>query len=134
MRFVLPNPGGFSVRDFMRKLNYQEHRDRHSKSVSYIRRAKPGGSFYPRYHVHVQNTPEGMFIDLHYDWRRPMHVKEARSADNRGDVIDKEVERMKQAAAQMAEARSAIEEEAPTKPKKKGLFGGMFGGGHKSLR
>lgn len=133
MRFVLPNPSGYSERDFMRKLNYQEHRDRYSQGVSYIRRAKPGGPFYPRYHAHVNKTPEGIFVDLHYDWRRPLHVREARSADNSGEVVEKEVARLQQAAGLM-EANNTSSAESKAKPRKKGFWGSIFGGSHKSLR
>jgi len=127
MRFVLRNTKGLAERDFMHKLGYQEHTSRHDRNISYIRRAKPGGPFYPRYHCHVQLTDSDVFIDLHYDWRRPLHVKEARSADSRGEVVEKEVARMQQVATSLA-----VETEAPAqpvpKPKKKGFWGGLFGG------
>lgn len=108
----------------MRKINYIEHRDRYSPGTSYIRRAKPGGSFYPRYHAHVRLQGTQVEIDLHYDWRRPMHVKEARSSDSAGDVVEREVERIKAVAARLAAEEPAVtsEDDQP----KKGFWGRLF--------
>jgi hypothetical protein len=125
MKITLQNLTGLPERDFMRKLNYQEHRDRHSVGISYIRRAKPGGPFYPRYHAHVRTEGTQVLVDLHYDWRRPMHVREARSADNRGDVVAKEVARIEAIAAGLtAAAKSSA---SSTESKKPGWFGRIFG-------
>lgn len=125
MQFVLPNPRGLTESDFMRKINYIEHRDRYSPGVSYIRRAKPGGSFYPRYHAHVQVQGTQVNIDLHYDWRRPMHVKQARSSDSSGDVVEREVARIKAVAARLAaeEGMPAPEETG----EKKGFWSKLWG-------
>lgn len=124
MRFVLSNPRSLPERDFMRKINYIEHRDRYSPGVSYIRRAKPGGSFYPRFHAHVRFLGTQIEIDLHYDWRRPMHVKEARSSDQAGDVVEHEVERIKAVAARLAaEEQMPVPEEAEPK---KGFWSSLF--------
>lgn len=124
MRFVLSNPRSLPERDFMRKINYIEHRDRYSPGISYIRRAKPGGSFYPRYHAHVRFQGTQIEIDLHYDWRRPMHVKEARSSDQAGDVVEREVERIKAVAARLAaEEQMPVPEEAEPK---KGFWSSLF--------
>lgn len=125
MKFTLQNSHGWPERDFMRKINYIEHRDRHSPGVSYIRRAKPGGSFYPRYHAHVRALGTQVEIDLHYDWRRPMHVKQARSSDQSGDVVEREVARIRSVAA-----RLAAEEASPapdTAGEKKGFWEKLFG-------
>lgn len=127
MQFVLKNPQGLSEKDFMRKLNYQEHTHRHDRNVSYIRRAKPGGPFYPRYHCHVRTTGSEVAIDLHYDWRRPLHVKEARSADSRGEIVEKEVARMRQTANNLA-AETRGQESSQPKPKKS-FWHSLFGGG-----
>ncbi len=129
MQFVLPNPRGLMERDFMRKINYIEHSDRYSPGVSYIRRAKPGGSFYPRYHVHVRAQGTQVEIDLHYDWRRPMHVKQARSSDSSGDVVEREVERIKAIVLRQAQD-GAAEEALPAEEEtgeKKGFWGKLWG-------
>ena len=124
MRFVLSNSRGLPERDFMRKINYIRHRDRYSPHISYIRRAKPGGSFYPRYHAHVKVFGSQVEIDLHYDWRRPMHVKEARSSDQAGDVVEREIDRIKAVVARLsAEEPTPIpKEEGP----KKGFWSKLF--------
>lgn len=124
MRFVLPNPRELNERDFMRKINYIEHRDRYSPGVSYIRRAKPGGSFYPRYHIYVRARGAQVEVDLHYDWRRPMHVKQARSSDQAGDVVEHEATRIKAIAARLA-AEEVLPAEEET-GEKQGFWGKLF--------
>lgn len=125
MQFILPNPRGLLERDFMRKINYIEHRDRYAPGVSYIRRAKPGGSFYPRYHAYVRTQGTQVAIDLHYDWRRPMHVKQARSSDQAGDVVEHEVARIKAIAARLATEEVLLAEEETGE--KKGFWGKLWG-------
>jgi hypothetical protein len=125
MRFVLENRTGLNERDFMLKLNYHEHRDRFSPGLSYIRRANPGGGFFPRYHAHVKTVNNFVEIELHYDWRRPMHVREARSADREGEVVEREVARIKEMATQMAAAQATPP--ANKKPQSKGFWNRLFG-------
>lgn len=80
----------FTELEIMRKVGYQAH----PKGLGYMRRVKPGGSFYPRFHIkYLAGDPESV-LDLHYDWRRPMHVKEARSSDNDGEVVEQEAKRI----------------------------------------
>lgn len=111
----------------MRKINYIEHRDRYSPGVSYIRRAKPGGSFYPRYHAYARTQGTQVAIDLHYDWRKPLHVKQARSSDSSGDVVEREVARIKAVVLRQAQDLAAEELVAPEETgEKKGFWGKLF--------
>lgn len=125
MKFTIQNPG-LSERDLMRKLGYMQHRPRQSRGLSYIRRAKPGGPFYPRYHLYVKMGQGIAEIDLHFDWRRPMHVKEARCSDNSGDIIDKEVARMQQVVTRLMQPVQDDKSSNPGKPKE-GFWQRFFG-------
>ncbi len=123
MKFTLPNPNSLTERDFMRKINYMAHRTRHQADAGYIRRAKPGGSFYPRFHAYAELVDGQVEIDLHFDWRRPMHVKEARCSDNTGDVVEKEVARIKALVLKMS---TNSKPQAQNTSQKKGFWGKLF--------
>ena len=79
----------------MRKIGYRAWRDPRSGQHSFIRRL--GASYYPRFHVIPRHDQDNNFmIDLHFDWRRPMHKKEVKSTEGEeSDVVQREVERIK---------------------------------------
>ncbi|EKD49910.1 MAG: hypothetical protein ACD_63C00014G0006 [uncultured bacterium] len=94
MKITANNISGYSLSKFMRKFGYIEHRDPRNGRNSFIRRAKPGGTFYPRFHAYVKEIGDHLEINLHYDWRRPLHKKVARSAEDSGDVVEREAKRI----------------------------------------
>lgn len=81
--------------NIMRRIGYKDWRDPRSSQHSFIRRL--GASYYPRFHAHPRYDQNNNFmIDLHFDWRRPMHKKGIKSTEGEeSDVVQEEVERIK---------------------------------------
>ncbi len=81
--------------NLMRKIGYMPWRDPRSKTNSFIRHL--GASYYPRFHAYPKIDQENNFmIDLHFDWRRPMHKIGIKSTEGQeSEVVQKEVERIK---------------------------------------
>lgn len=79
----------------MRKIGYQPWRDPRSKTSSFIRH--PGASYYPRFHAYPKYDQDNNFmIDLHFDWRRPMHKIGIKSTEGEeSEVVQQEVDRIK---------------------------------------
>jgi len=79
----------------MRRIGYKPWRDPRSKQHSFIRRQ--GASFYPRFHAHPSFDQENNFIiNLHFDWRRPMHTRGVKSTEGEeSEVVQKEVDRIR---------------------------------------
>ena len=80
--------------NLMRKLGYKHWENPKSRSTGYIRRLT--AAFYPRFHVHVEYDENAVpVIDLHMDWRRPMHKKGQRSfEDSESDTVQEEARRI----------------------------------------
>ncbi|MBU1167371.1 hypothetical protein KKC60_03105 [Patescibacteria group bacterium] len=89
------NLGKINLRNVMRKAGYKPWRDPRSGSESYIRRT--GASFYPRFHAHgAYDASYNVILDLHFDWRRPMHRKGIKSTEgDESDTVTQEAERIK---------------------------------------
>lgn len=79
----------------MRKIGYIPWRDPRSGQTAYIRRM--GASYYPRFHARPQYDQNNNFIlDLHFDWRRPMHKIGIKSTEGQeSDVVQQEIARIK---------------------------------------
>ena len=79
----------------MRRLGYKPWRDPRSGQHSFIKRL--GASYYPRFHAHSKyDQNNNLMIDLHFDWRRPMHKRGVKSTEGEeSEVVQKEVERIK---------------------------------------
>lgn len=88
------NLGQVNFRNVMRRAGYKPWRDPRSGSESYIRRM--GASFYPRFHARAaHDSSPNVVLDLHFDWRRPMHRAGIRSTENEeSEVVQKEAERI----------------------------------------
>jgi len=79
----------------MRRLGYKPWRDPRSGQHSFIKRL--GASYYPRFHAHPKyDQNNNLMIDLHFDWRKPMHKRGVKSTEGEeSDVVQKEVERIR---------------------------------------
>ncbi|MCA9375666.1 MAG: hypothetical protein KC925_01235 [Candidatus Doudnabacteria bacterium] len=94
MQISAGRPITINATAIMRKLGYKPWRDPKTGKESFIRRL--GQAFYPRFHVYVlyeeDRTP---VIDLHMDWRRPMHKKGQKSyEDAESDTVQEEARRI----------------------------------------
>ena len=78
----------------MRRCGYKPWRDPRAGTESFIRRQ--GGGYYPRFHVYVRYDDASIpTVDLHMDWRRPMHKKGIRSyEDAESDTVQQEAKRI----------------------------------------
>lgn len=81
--------------NLMRKIGYRQWRDPRTKKESFIRHL--GASYYPRFHAYPRYDQDDNFmIDLHFDWRRPMHKIGIKSTEGQeSEVVQKEVARIK---------------------------------------
>jgi hypothetical protein len=61
------------------------------------------GNNYPRFHIYIKEKKTGNFIfNLHLDQKKPSYGStHAHSAEYEGDLIDKEVERIKKIVEQI---------------------------------
>ena len=78
----------------MRKAGYKPWNNRTTGDESFIRRL--GQAFYPRFHVHMLKDENGFsVVDLHLDWRKPMHKKGQKSyEDAESDTVQEEARRI----------------------------------------
>ena len=79
----------------MRRCGYKPWREPVSGKESFIRRIT--AAFYPRFHVHVTYDANLIpTVDLHLDWRRPMHKLGQRSyEDQESETVQAEAARIK---------------------------------------
>ena len=99
----------------MRRAGYGLHRDRHSEQDSFTRRL--GNNFYPRFHVYIAHMGENAVINLHLDQKRPRYQgANAHNAEYDGEVVEREIKRLKSLIKPMEQDKPAQRE------KKKSLF------------
>lgn len=56
---------------------------------------RPLGRDYPRFHLYIKETPEGLIFNLHLDQRRPVYQgATAHGGDYEGAVVEQEAERI----------------------------------------
>lgn len=81
--------------NLMRKIGYTPWRDPRSKQNSFIRHL--GASYYPRFHAYPKYDQNNNFIiDLHFDWRRPMHKIGIKSTEGQeSKAVQREIARIK---------------------------------------
>lgn len=98
MRFTLKFKG--NVYNLMRQLGYHpERKDEKTGELVFGRRI--GIPDYPRFHVFIKinPVPQETVVNLHLDQKRPVYeTAPAHAAEYSGEVLGKEVERIKQIA------------------------------------
>ena len=81
--------------NFLRRASYGFIRDRHSGKESFVKRL--GNYHYPRLHAYIDRTEDGFCINLHLDQKQASYPgAHAHSAEYDGEVVEKEIERLKQ--------------------------------------
>jgi hypothetical protein len=111
-------------RNIMRRLGYGEQRTRQGQ-ISYVKRVS-GGAF-PRYHVYVEDTENGMQVNLHVDQKAASYEgSSAHGGEYDGPLVEQEMQRIAQGVTSANSAPAA-----PVQPKttesKKGFWGKLIG-------
>lgn len=90
-RLLKDNP-----RTLMRRCGYKPWRDPRTHQETFIKQMSPP-AYYPRFHVRCSyDSNYRISIDLHLDWRRPMHKKGIKSTEGEESlIVTKESERIK---------------------------------------
>ncbi|OIO07502.1 hypothetical protein CO115_00890 [Candidatus Falkowbacteria bacterium CG_4_9_14_3_um_filter_36_9] len=84
-----------SPEQFLRRAGYGYIRDRQSGSESYVYRL--GRNFYPRLHMYVEAGAEKIIFNLHLDQKQPSYQGASmHNAEYGGEVVEKEIARLKQ--------------------------------------
>lgn len=79
---------------FLRRAGYGYIRDRRSGQESYVRRL--GVGFYPRMHIYFEEQGDKVAFNLHLDQKQPSYAgASAHNADYDGEVVAREIERLK---------------------------------------
>ena len=80
-------------RQFLRRAGYAEFVDPNTGKTSYVRRL---GGLYPRFHAYLDRSDRGFTVNLHLDQKRPSYRGQtAHSGEYEGEVVEREVERIK---------------------------------------
>lgn len=98
MKFTLKGPFKENTYSLMRKVGYI-FQGQEKSEFRFIRPLERSG--YPRFHVYLKINPtEGkqeLIFNLHLDQKKPIYKDtSAHSAEYEGEVIEKEIERIKQ--------------------------------------
>ena len=98
MHIFLEGKTGIRESELVRKFGYHFYTDPFTGGRAYVRRLREG-SRYPRFHLSIhpmiKNGASGAMVDIHYDWRKPLHKKFANSSEDEGDIVSAEIERVK---------------------------------------
>jgi hypothetical protein len=85
-----------NVYNLVRKSGYRfQERDDKNSELIFVRPLNRSG--YPRFHLYIKNTEENLIFDLHLDQKKPIYRgAHAHSGEYEGEVVEKEVERIKE--------------------------------------
>jgi hypothetical protein len=93
MKFVFKSKN-VNILDLLRKAGYS-YRGVVEGDMSFIKRA--GRDEYPHYHIYVKIEGENIVVNMHFDQKKPSyHGVSAHSADYDGELVEKEIERIKE--------------------------------------
>lgn len=94
MEFTLKGPLKENVYSLMRRIGYIFPREKNSE-FSFIQPLERSG--YPRFHLYLKIEGENLIFNLHLDQKRPIYKgAPAHGGEYKGEVIEKETERIKQ--------------------------------------
>ncbi len=80
---------------FMQHVGYGLIRSRRTGVVSFVHRLSR--NFYPRFHVYLKDLGDKFEVNLHLDQKAPSYQgQSAHSGEYDGDVVERELERIKQ--------------------------------------
>ncbi len=81
-----------NMKVWLGRLGYHEHRGR-TGDISYVRRL--GGLAYPRFHLYLDQTHDGLALKLHLDEKQPSYVGHtAHSGQYDGELVQAEMARI----------------------------------------
>lgn len=94
MRFKAEDPNKrLNVISSLRDAGYHPELNRKTGQISYVRSL---GGEYPRFHIYLEEFPDGWSIDLHLDQKRPSYGgSHAHSGEYDGEVVSEEAVRLK---------------------------------------
>ena len=122
MDLFLPNPQAGHPRTLIRRAGYAEFIDPRTGEASFVRRLR-GGTFYPRFHVYVQERANGVHVRLHLDQKKPSYEgSHAHSGEYDGPAVAREMERIRVSFTQ-AQGGSAGEQQEEQAGFLRRLFG-----------
>ncbi|MBI3046127.1 MAG: hypothetical protein HYY86_01075 [Candidatus Harrisonbacteria bacterium] len=98
MRIIIPKLST-ALPNFLRQCGYTQISNPHkNQEVSYARSLNPG-RFYPRFHAYLEIGSVETKINLHLDAKKPSYEgTTAHSGEYEGALVEKEAERIKNAA------------------------------------
>ncbi len=86
-----------NVYNLVRKAGYRfQEKDEKNSELIFVRPLERSG--YPRFHLYIKRfNEENLIFDLHLDQKKPSYRgAHAHSGEYEGDIIEKEVERIKE--------------------------------------
>lgn len=99
MHFELKGPLKDNIYNLMRKIGYLLlNKDEETGEMSFVNPVGVAGrNGYPRFHIYSRMEGEDLVLNLHLDQRRPIYEGAvAHSGEYDGELVEKEVERIKQ--------------------------------------
>jgi len=103
MKFEVKNISGENIVNLMRKVGYHYQRKDDEKAELIFTRPLLGVP-YPRFHIYLKEDrqTEEISINLHIDQKKPIYEATiAHSGEYQGEVVEKEVARIKKALNNM---------------------------------
>ena len=96
MEFILKCPLKENLYSLMREVGYRfQGEDKAKSELIFIRPLE--GDDYPRFHLYIKTEGENFIFNLHLDQKRPIYKGvPAHAAEYDGEVVEKEIERIKQ--------------------------------------
>ena len=83
-----------NIVSLLRDAGYHPEQNRRTGEVSYVRSL---GGEYPRFHIYLEELPDGWNVNLHLDQKRPSYGGSyAHSGEYDGEVVQEETARLKQ--------------------------------------
>ena len=84
----------FKGDNFLRRAGYAHIHDTERNKDSYVFRLTR--DFYPRLHMYFEDLPDRIIFDLHLDQKQASYEgNHMHSAEYEGDVVEREIERLK---------------------------------------
>jgi len=78
----------------LRQAGYHQEVKRRTGQVSYVHSL--GGSEFPRFHIYIEELPEGWEINLHLDQKAPSYSgSSAHGGEYDGEMVEREINRLK---------------------------------------
>lgn len=96
MKFEIKGPFKENVYNLMRRIGYVcLAENKKTGEANYVRALAMAG--YPRFHIYLKTANEILIFNLHLDQKRPVYKgAPAHSADYDGEIIEKEMQRIKE--------------------------------------